>query len=70
MNDLTTLIVHRVSTTDTTVADDFLNLYPEDVPDNMGSLVDTGFGFRPFLFAAIVLAALGASLLGAKRRRA
>ena len=70
MNDLIALIAHRVSTTDTTVADDFLNLYPEDVPDNLGSLVDTGFGFSPFLFAAIVLATLGASLLGIKRRRA
>lgn len=69
MNGLITLPDLKVLTTDTTAPDDFLNLYPEDVPDNMGGLVETGFGFSPFLFSAILVASLGVAILGRRRRR-
>ena len=70
MNKAINVLIGAISTTDTSAPDDFLNLYPEDVPDNWEGLVETGFGFSPFLFAAVLIASLGAALLGVRHRRA
>lgn len=69
MNGFIRLFDLKILTTESTVADDFLNLYPEDVPDSMEGLVETGFGFSPFLFAAVLVISLGLALLGVRRRR-
>lgn len=53
----------------TTIPDDFLNLYPEEVPDNIGNLVSTGFAPGPFLIGAVLLVAIGIAALSGKRRR-
>lgn len=57
--------------TSTTIPDDFLNLYPDDVPDNIGDLAGTGFAPGPFVIGALLLIAIGvAALTGRRRRRA
>lgn len=69
MNELISWTVLLVYNTDTTVEDDFLNLYPEDVPDSMGGLAATGFAFGPFVFAALLFVSVGVAMVGVRRRR-
>lgn len=57
------------STTNTTIPDDFLNLYPDDVPDNIGDLAGTGFTPGPLLVGAILLVVIGLASLTTRRRK-
>lgn len=56
-------------TTDSTVPDDFLNLYPDDVPDNVGELVLTGFGPSPVIVGAVLLIVIGLVTMSSRRKR-
>ena len=52
-----------VASTSTTIPDDFLNLYPDDVPDNIGDLAGTGFAPGPFVIGAVLLVIIGVAAL-------
>lgn len=65
----TPLMLSIISSTGTTIPDDFLNLYPEDVPENVGNLAGTGFTPGPIFIAAVLLIAIGIASMGARRRR-
>ena len=58
-----------VASTSTTIPDDFLNLYPDDVPDNIGDLAGTGFAPGPFVIGAVLLVIIGVAALTGRRRR-
>ena len=49
--------------------DDFLNLYPEDVPDNLGDLAGTGFAPTPLLIGAVLLIIIGLVATSGRRKR-
>lgn len=57
-----------VGSTDTTIPDDFHNLYPEDVPDNIKDLASSGLGLGPFVIAAVILLVIGVVMMGNRRR--
>lgn len=57
------------STTNTTIPDDFLNLYPEDVPDNVGDLAGTGFAPGPLIVGAALLVVIGLASLASRHRK-
>ena len=58
-----------VASTSTTIPDDFLNLYPDEVPDNIGDLGRTGFAPGPFVIGALLLVIIGIAALTGRRRR-
>jgi len=67
---LTTTLHHIVPlTSDSSVPDDFLNLYPEDVPDNLGDLAGTGFAPTPLLVGAVLLIIIGLVAMSGRRKR-
>lgn len=71
MNAPLRVLMHvMTAATDTTIPDDFLNLYPDDVPDNLGDLATAGVSLGPILIGSIVVVAIGAAMFGRGRRRA
>ena len=56
-------------TSDSSVPDDFLNLYPDDVPDNLGELAGTGFAPTPLLIGAVLLIVIGLVAMTGRRNR-
>jgi hypothetical protein len=56
--------------TSTTIPDDFLNLYPDVVPDQVGNLGSTGIAVGPFVLGAVVFLILGAAIMGRRKRTA
>jgi len=69
MKSMSNVIANVLSMTDTSVANDFLNLYPEEVPQNMGNLPEAGFGASPFLAGAMVLIVVSVAAINVRRRR-
>lgn len=69
MNTLVNSLVQLASTS-TTIPDDFLNIYPDEVPEGVGNLAESGFGISPFVFGAVLFLVLGALLLKRVRRTA
>jgi LPXTG-motif cell wall-anchored protein len=70
MNKAINVLIGSISTTDTSVPDDFLNLYPDEVSNNLGELANTGASLSPFLIGAMLLIAVGIIAMGIRRRRA
>lgn len=68
---LLTVTLHHIVplTSDSSVPDDFLNLYPEDVPDNLGDLAGTGFAPTPLLIGAVLLIVIGLVTMSSRRKR-
>lgn len=70
MQHLIATLLHAVPmTTDSSVPDDFLNLFPDDVPDNVGELVNTGFAPTPLILGAVLLIVIGLASMSTRRRR-
>jgi hypothetical protein len=69
MNTLANSLVQLASTS-TTIPDDFLNIYPDEVPEGVGNLAESGFGISPFVLISVALLVLGASVIKRVRRTA
>ena len=69
MNTLANSVVQLASTS-TTIPDDFLNIYPDEVPEGVGNLAESGFGISPFVLISVALLVLGASVIKRVRRTA